>query len=160
MVRELVNKKITIRDREINFTFLSTKDAVVIVPRTKDNKIVLVRQIRPAIGEELLELPAGGIEKGEEALPAARRELAEETGYVAREIKLVSTFYPSPGITSEKMYLYLAEVEEQASQQLDDGEDITVEEYTLEQAWELVTHGEIKDGKTIIGLSLLRLSAI
>ncbi|MFZ3171265.1 MAG: NUDIX hydrolase [Carboxydocellales bacterium] len=160
MVRELVNKKITIRDREINFTFLSTKDAVVIVPRTQDNKIVLVRQIRPAIGEELLELPAGGIEKGEQALPAARRELAEETGYVAREIKLISTFYPSPGITSEKMYLYLAEVEEQASQQLDNGEDITVEEYTLEQAWELVTHGVIKDGKTIIGLSLLRLSAI
>lgn len=160
MVRELVNKKITIKDREINITFLSTKDAVVIVPRTKNNKIVLVRQIRPAVGEELLELPAGGIEKGEQALTAARRELAEETGYVAREIKLVSTYYPSPGITSEKMYLYLAEVEEQASQQLDDGEDISVEEYTLEQAWELVTNGEIKDGKTIIGLSLLRLSAI
>lgn len=158
MAKELVNKQVLIRDREITITYLSTKDAVVIIPRTKDGKIVLVRQIRPAVAEELLELPAGGIEKGEDPFQAAQRELAEETGYAAKDIKLVSSFYPSPGITSERMYMYLAEVEEQKDQNLDDGEDIAVEEYSLEQAWDLVNRGEIRDGKTIIGLSLLRLS--
>ncbi|MDA8213042.1 MAG: NUDIX hydrolase [Clostridia bacterium] len=158
MAKEVVNKKMLIRGREVTFTFLSTKDAVVIVPRTKAGKIVLVRQIRPAVDEELLELPAGGIEKGEDPLQAAHRELAEETGYAAREIKLISSFYPSPGITTERMYMYLAEVGEQSGQQLDDGEDIAVEEYSPEEAWDLVKRGEIRDGKTIVGLSLLRSS--
>ena len=158
MAKELVSKKVLIRGREVTFTFLSTKDAVVIVPRTKAGKVVLVRQIRPAVNEELLELPAGGIEKDEDPLQAARRELAEETGYVAADMRLISSFYPSPGITTERMYMYLAEVGEQSGQQLDDGEDIAVEEYTLEEAWELVKRGEIRDGKTVVGLSMLNLS--
>lgn len=160
MARELVKKTVRIKDKDITFTFLSTKNAVVILPLKEDGKVVLVRQIRPAVDEWLLEIPAGGVEKGEEFLEAAKRELAEETGYEAREIKLLVEFYPSPGITTEKMYLYQALVGEQTTQSLDDGEDIMVEEYLPEQAWKMVETGEIRDGKTILGLSLLMRSIL
>ncbi len=160
MTRELRQKKVVIRDKEITFTFLNTKNAVVIAPYTKEGKIILVRQIRPAVDEILLELPAGGIETGEEPLLAAKRELAEETGYQAKSIEMVSAFYASPGITNEKLFLYIAEVNGQSEQQLDDGEEIEIEEYTLTEAWSLVEKGEIRDGKTIVGLSLLRLRGL
>lgn len=157
MARELASKVVNIRGKDITFTFLSTKDAVVILPVTEQGKVVLVRQIRPAVDEVLLELPAGGIENGEDPLKAAHRELAEETGYAARSLELTWQFYPSPGVSNEKMYLYHAVVNEKADQFLDDGEDIAVEEYTPEEAWNLVLTGEIRDAKTILGLARLQL---
>ncbi|HEX3031164.1 MAG TPA: NUDIX hydrolase [Bacillota bacterium] len=155
MARELVNKTVRIKDKDITFTYLATKNAVVILPLKEDGRVVMVRQIRPSVDEWLLELPAGGVEEGEELNSAARRELEEETGYKSGDLKLLAEFYPSPGITTEKMYLYQTVVREQSSQSLDDGEDIEVEEYSPEEAWKLVQSGEIRDGKTILGLSIL-----
>ncbi|HEX3032672.1 MAG TPA: NUDIX hydrolase [Bacillota bacterium] len=158
MARELVQKPVKIREKTITFTFLSTKDAVVVLPIKPDGRVILVKQIRPAVDEWLLELPAGGIEKGEDPLAAAMRELTEETGYEADDMQQMVSFFPSPGTSTEKMYLFSARVSSQKEQHLDEGEDIQVEEYSLSEAWDLVKSGAIKDGKTILGLSLLQQS--
>ncbi|MDA8235515.1 MAG: NUDIX hydrolase [Clostridia bacterium] len=159
MVKELIAKQFVVKGKEITFKFLSTKDAVVVLPVLPDGRVVLIKQFRHAVDTELFELPAGGIEKGEEPLAAAHRELREETGYRADSIEELVNFFPSPGITTEKMYLYLAKVSRQEEQDLDDGEEIQVFYFTLPEALKMIETGEIRDGKTIVGLLMYRFSS-
>jgi len=84
------------------------RGSVVVLPVLADGCILLVRQYRHAVGERLWELVAGHIEPGESPRAAARRELAEETGYRARRLERLLEFYPTPGFVSEKMILYRA----------------------------------------------------
>ncbi len=85
------------------------RGAVAIAAREGDGRLVLVRQYRHAVGEWTLELPAGRLEPGEDALDTARRELEEETGLVAGRWSFLRTFVPSPGFCSERIHLFLAE---------------------------------------------------
>ncbi|MHB8171660.1 MAG: NUDIX hydrolase [Thermincolia bacterium] len=156
MVKELITKPVEVKGKVIIFKFLSSKDAVVVLPVLTDGRVVLIKQFRHAVDTELLELPAGGIEKGEEPMAAAHRELREETGYWADTMEELVNFFPSPGITTERMYLYLARVSRQEEQDLDDGEEIEVFYFTLEEALKMVETGEIRDGKTIVGLLMYR----
>ena len=82
--------------------------SAVMVPRFPDGSVLLVRQYRHPAGQSLWELPAGTLEPNENPRHAAQRELAEETGYQARQLKLLGEFFPSPGILSEKMRLFEA----------------------------------------------------
>src|SRR3954452_432920 len=82
--------------------------AVVILPFVDQERILLLRNRRYAVGQLLYELPAGTLEKGENPMNCAGRELQEETGYLAQRIKLLGSFYSSPGILTEKMHAFAA----------------------------------------------------
>lgn len=125
---------------------------VCVAPLTDDGKLIFVKQYRYAYSRELLELPAGKLEKGESPLEAGIRELAEETGATAKEIIPLGQVYPTVAYCTEIIYLYVACGLSLAQQSLDDDEFISLEEIPLERAVELVMSGEIKDSKTQIAV--------
>ncbi len=126
--------------------------AVAIVAKNNNNKYVMVRQFRKPVEEALLEIPAGKIELGEEPLITAQRELKEETGYTARNIKFMFSYYSSPGVSTEKIYLFCADGLDPGETDFDENEHIETEEYTLDELSGMIQEGKIKDGKTIIGI--------
>lgn len=126
--------------------------SVTILPLAEDGRIVLVRQYRPPAGKSLLELPAGGMEAGEEPEDSAQRELREETGQRASSLRLMTSFWLAPGYSTEFMHLFLAEGLSDDRLQPDEDEDVTVELHTLVEALAMVADGRIEDSKTIIGL--------
>jgi ADP-ribose pyrophosphatase len=126
--------------------------AVVVLPLLADGQIMLIRSRRYAVGQVLVELPAGTLEKNENPMNAAGRELLEETGYLARRLKILGTFYTSPGILSEKMYAYVAYDLEKKEQALEEGEEIELMPTPFDEAIEMIRSGEIVDAKTIAAL--------
>lgn len=126
--------------------------AVVILPLLDPQTVVLIRNRRYAVAQTLVELPAGTLEKGEDAINCAGRELLEETGYLAGRIKPMRSFYSSPGILTEKMHVFLAYDLQKQAQDLEDDEDIQVLTATLGEAVEMIHQGEIEDAKTIAAL--------
>ena len=126
--------------------------AVVIVAVDREGRVALVRQLREAVRERLLELPAGTLEPGEERLAAARRELAEETGLSGGEWRQVTAFWTTPGFTSERMTLFFAEGVELGVASPEADEQL---ELVLWPAAEIADRlGEIEDAKTLAGLLL------
>lgn len=128
------------------------KGSVVIIPRLSNGHIILVRQFRYAAGKHLWELVAGSMEAGESVLRAARRELLEETGYRARSVKKLLSFYSSPGFLTEQMHLVEATDLTPASAQPEADERIQVGEFSKGQIDELLRDKKIIDGKTLAGL--------
>jgi len=126
--------------------------AVTIVPLLDDGRICFVENHRVAVGERLVELPAGTLEPPEEPIKTALRELAEETGYRAAHIEHLTTFCMSPGILDEKMYVYAASGLTAGEMALEAGEDIQVLCLTWEEALEMVRDGRIHDAKSIAAL--------
>ncbi|HZS46092.1 MAG TPA: NUDIX hydrolase [Blastocatellia bacterium] len=122
------------------------------LPLLDDGSVILVRQYRYPIKRLSLEIPAGRIEHGQSPLDTARRELEEETGYIASKMYLISAFFPTPGYCEEKLFVYLATDLTQTQQNLEFDEDIELVRLTLDQARSLVYSGEIDDAKTIIAL--------
>lgn len=118
----------------------------------KDGSVALVRQFRYAYGEELLEIPAGKLEVGEDPVIGAKRELSEETGLEAENLHLLATLYPSPGYTNEIIYIYEAVGLKEGKQHLDQGEFLRVEYVPLEEAYRMAESGVIRDGKTLVAL--------
>lgn len=133
--------------------------AVAVIAVTDDGKIVLVEQYRKAMEKALVEIPAGKLEPGEAPLTTAIRELEEETGYICEEMKLLYSFYTSPGFADEIVYLYeatgLTKKEDKAD--LDEDEFVELLEVTLEEAWELIREQRIHDAKTILAMQYLQL---
>ena len=128
--------------------------AVVIVAIDVQGNVLLVKQYRHAVGRDLIELPAGTLEKNELPGVAAPRELKEETGYLAKRWDLLAHFFSSPGIFTEEMNLYLArDLVEGKFEPMED-EDIHLERVPLQQALQWVRGGEIVDAKSIVGLLL------
>ncbi len=128
---------------------------VVIAGCNSEGKVLLVRQYRYSLDQDLLELPAGRIEAGEDPLPAAQRELTEETGYSAESWSELSRMFTAPGFCNEVLYLYHAQNLSFKGKNLDFDEETEVLELTLEEAWQMVQEGKIQDAKTIAGLGLL-----
>ncbi len=117
-----------------------------------EGRVALVRQFRYAYGEELWEIPAGKLNPGEDPMLAAGRELEEETGLIAEQLRLLYTLYPTPGYTNERIYIYEAQGVRRGRQHLDEGEFLNVEFMTPEEALRLVDCGQIRDAKTIVAL--------
>ncbi|SFF02921.1 ADP-ribose pyrophosphatase [Paenibacillus catalpae] len=117
-----------------------------------DGKLLVVEQFRKPLEKFQIEIPAGKLDAGEDPLVAAGRELEEETGYRADDLKLVSAFFTSPGFADEKLYLYFAENVTIGTQQTDEDEYLQVEAITLEQAESYIAEGRISDAKTILAV--------
>lgn len=126
--------------------------AVVVLPFLDDKRILLIRNKRYAVGQVLLELPAGTLEKNEDPMNCAGRELLEETGHLAARLKPIGNFFTSPGILSEKMYAFAAYDLEKQTAALEEGEEIELQETTLLDAVRMIRDGLIHDGKTIATL--------
>jgi ADP-ribose diphosphatase len=126
--------------------------SVAIVAVDRDGRVVLVRQLREAARRELLELPAGGLEPGEDPAATARRELREETGFHGGRWRELAAFYTTPGFCRERMTVFLAEgVEEGDAEPMAD-ERVDVVRMTVGELEPLL--GELDDAKTIAGLLL------
>ena len=133
--------------------------AIVVID--SENNVLLVRQYRKPVERVLLEIPAGGMESGEDALVCARRELEEETGFSAERWEELGFFYTSPGFCTEQMHLYLATELRPAKNAADDDENIELVRVPLTSIPELIASGEVCDAKSIAGLliALRRLQA-
>jgi ADP-ribose pyrophosphatase len=125
---------------------------VAIVPLDGEGNVLLVRQYRLPVKRSLLEIPAGGVDRGESAEDAAQRELQEETGERAGRLERLCSFFASPGYCDEYMHLYLATDLEPCALKADADESIEVVRLPLSEALQLIERGEIGDAKTIIGL--------
>ncbi|MDR3207557.1 MAG: NUDIX hydrolase [Oscillospiraceae bacterium] len=125
---------------------------VGIVALTDEGDVLMVRQFRYPMGEIVREIPAGKLEPGEDPAACAARELREETGYTCARLDSLGVTYPSPGCYGEKLYLFLARTLTYVGQALDDQEFLVVESLPLDALVAQIMSGEIKDGKTIIGV--------
>ena len=141
--------------RETTYEVVVHPGAVSIVAMLSLDEIVLINQYRHATGEVIIEIPAGTLEKDENPIDAARRELEEETGYSARRLELRATYYTTPGFSNELMYLYEASELTLAKQSLDDDESIEVSVTHRDHALRMIQEGRIRDAKTIVGLLML-----
>jgi ADP-ribose pyrophosphatase len=131
------------------------RGGVCVAAVTDNGEIVLVRLFRKAYEKELLEVPAGKLEEEEVPELAAARELKEETGLSAKELVLLTTMYPSPGYTDEKIYIYKASGLTEGETNFDEDEFIKIERYPMSKALELVNNGYINDAKSIIAILML-----
>ncbi|MBQ7225207.1 MAG: NUDIX hydrolase [Clostridia bacterium] len=126
--------------------------AVCVIPVTDDNEVIMVRQFRYAMGEALLEVPAGKLEPNEDPLEAALRELEEESGVVAKRVEHIGELYTTVAIFDERIQMYLATGLTYKNAHPDDGEFLEVEKIPLSTLVNMVMNGEIKDSKTQIAI--------
>ncbi|UCB43315.1 MAG: NUDIX hydrolase [Dehalococcoidales bacterium] len=129
-------------------------DAVVVIAVDDDENILLVRQYRKAVEMELLELPAGSIDPGEDADTAVRREMQEETGYLPGKVERLGGFYSTPGFCTEYLYLYLATELTSSQLHAEDTAGISLVRMPVSEISSLLTSGKIKDAKSIAGLHM------
>ena len=134
------------------------RGAVVILPVTRIQTVLLVRQWRQAAGKILLEAPAGTIEPDEQPEVTAQRELQEEVGYLATNLRPLGAFYTAPGFCNEFIYAYVATGLSRSILPQDADEDVHVEETALADLPSLISSGAIVDAKTIAA-SLMMLSS-
>ncbi len=140
--------------RQTTREIVEHSDAVAIIALEGDD-VLLVRQFRKAVGQTLLEVPAGGIEPGEEADQCVHRELQEETGYFPQKVERLGGFYAAPGYCTEYLHLYLATELTLAPLQAEDTEDIDLLRFPLAQIPHLIASGEVCDAKSIAALLIL-----
>ncbi|HEV3157743.1 MAG TPA: NUDIX hydrolase [Candidatus Baltobacteraceae bacterium] len=126
---------------------------VGIIAQPTPSSIVLVRQYRHAVGQYLWEIPAGMIDRGEDPVETARRELIEETGFRAQGFRQIRVVFPSPGFCNERIHIFLAEGLTVGEAQPEDDERIEIRVWDLDEAWALVERDELLDGKTQIALA-------
>lgn len=148
---ELPNGKVASRE------YIKHPGAVAVVPITQEGNIVLVRQYRYPIGNVLLEVPAGKLDKGEDPDTCAFRELEEETGYVAKSIKRIASIYTTPGFTDEVIHLYIAENLTLSNPHPDEDEFLDVEIYSKEEIKTMIADGRINDAKSMLALLLAKI---
>ena len=127
--------------------------SVGIIPIDKDGNVILIRQFRYAVGELLWEIPAGKLDPGENPEDCAIRELEEETSYLAGRLEKVTSFYTSPGFSSEMLHLFIGTDLLPGRGQPDDDENIETYRLSREAIETMMKDGEIRDAKTLLGLA-------
>lgn len=132
-------------------------EAAAIVPFLSDKEILMVRQFRYALGRETLEIPAGKMDPGESPEQCVRRELLEETGYEAGKIEWVYTYAPALGYSNELIHIYSGHPLRKTNTVIDEREISSVEKIPIEKLKSMVKERLILDGKTLLGLCLMRI---
>ena len=125
---------------------------VGVLPLHEDGTVTLIRQLRPAVGAHLMEIPAGRLAPGEDPAVCGRRELAEETGLRAKTFTSLGIFHPSPGVVGETIHLFLATGLTQEEAAPEQYEEIGTIRIPFEEVRRMAESGEITDGKTIAAL--------
>jgi len=131
-------------------------DCVAIIAVDEADNILLVNQFRYAVGKDLLEIPAGGIEPGEDEQTTVTRELREETGYAPAKVVRLGGFYSSPGFCNEYLHLYLATGLSYSPLHAEDTDSISLVRVPVAEVYDLIDSGAICDAKSIIGLLTFR----
>ncbi len=119
----------------------------------ENNDVYLVNQYRYAVKKEMLEIPAGKIDKGENPYNTALRELEEELGFKAEKVEPLGLMLPTVGYVSEHIYLYLATSFVKTTQHLDEGEFVNIVKMPLATLIEKIKNGEVEDGKTVFAVA-------
>ncbi|QUI23051.1 NUDIX hydrolase [Vallitalea pronyensis] len=136
----------------VEWELVTHNGAAAIIPIDEEGNIILVRQYRNAADDYVLEIPAGGLEPGEDPKVCASRELEEETGYKANQVDFVIKFYSSIGITNEIISIYVGKELVKTQQNLDEDEYVTIEKYDFDTCIHMINNGLIVDNKTITAL--------
>jgi ADP-ribose pyrophosphatase len=135
--------------RTAQWDFIKHKGAAAVIPVDNDGRIIMVRQYRNAVDKNTLEIPAGGLNLGEDMKTCAARELEEETGYRSENVEHLIDIFTTVAFCNEKIGIYLAKDLIPSKQNLDDDEYVTVEKYTLDELVQFILNGVIQDAKTI-----------
>jgi ADP-ribose pyrophosphatase len=144
---EMPNGKITL------YGVVECADCVAVLPFVDDEHVVLVRQYRYVFGEDhRWEIPSGGVKPGESAAEAARRELREEAGYDAADLRHVSTYFTSKSIMRETGHLYVGRALSRVQAIPDETEFFEIEVFPFAQALQMVVESEIRDSMSVITL--------
>jgi ADP-ribose pyrophosphatase len=138
--------------REVKREVCIHPGAVVILPVMADGRVLLIKNHRYSVHQVLIELPAGTLEKGEDPMNCAGRELLEETGYLAGRLKRIGSFFSSPGILNEKLYAFSAYDLEKRESALEEDEEIEIMPVLFDDALKMIDSAEIMDAKTIATL--------
>jgi len=138
--------------RETQREIVEHEDCVAIVAIDANDNVLLVNQFRKAVEKELLEIPAGGINPGEDPVTAVRREMQEETGYLPQKVERLGGFYSTPGYCTEYLHLYLATDLTPSQLFAEDTEGIKLVRVPVSQIPSLIASGKICDAKSIAGL--------
>lgn len=137
---------------EARCQYVKHPGAVAILPLVDDRHVCLIRSRRLTVGKTLIEVPAGTREPNEMPLDTARRELAEETGYQAAHFEQLAVYYPSPGVLSEQMWVYVARDLTPGPPAREANEEIENFVVTWDEALAMIDRGEIQDSKTLVAL--------
>jgi ADP-ribose pyrophosphatase len=137
---------------EARCQYVKHPGAAAILPLVDEEHVCLIRSRRLTVGKTLIEIPAGTREPDEMPLATARRELTEETGYTAAHFDELTTYYPSPGILSEQMWVFVASDLTLGSPAREANEEIENLVVTWDDALAMIDRGEIQDSKTLIAL--------
>jgi ADP-ribose pyrophosphatase len=142
--------------RKAGFDIVDHVGSVVILPLDSNGDVVFVRQYRHAAGLDLLELPAGTLEKDESFETCASREIREEIGMAAGKMELLGSFYLAPGYSTEYMHVFLATDLKDAPLKADADEFITIERIPSAMALTMCESGKISDAKSLAAILLAR----
>lgn len=139
-------------EKQTTFDFIKHKGASAMVPVDENGNIVMVRQYRNAIDSYTLEIPAGGLNQGEDNRTCAIRECEEETGYKAGEVHHLIDVYTTVAFSNEKICIYYTTGITPTRQNLDEDEYVTIEHHSIEELIKLILKGEITDAKTVAAI--------
>lgn len=140
--------------RESTREIVEHSDCIAVIAVDENDNVLLERQYRQAIEKELLEIPAGGIDPGEDAEEAVRREMQEETGYLPGKVERLGGFYSSPGYCTEYLHLYLATELTPSQLYAEDTASISLVRVSVAEIPALLTSSKIEDAKSIAGLHM------
>jgi ADP-ribose diphosphatase len=151
----VIEKTVTRSDGEpASCQYVKHPGSVAILPMLDDGRVCLIHSRRLTVEETLIEVPAGTREPDESPLETARRELVEETGYRAATFDELAAYFPSPGILSERMWIFVARGLAEGQHAREANEEIENFVVTWDDALRMIDSGEIHDGKTIAAILL------
>lgn len=154
---KIVQRKVEYpQGNQASYDILVHGGAVTILPLDQQNNIWFISQYRPAADRMILELPAGTLEKNEDLMECAHRELREEIGMAASKMIKIGEFYLAPGYSTEYMYVFLARELSSNPLPQDEDEYIEIEKYSLNDAYKMIGSGKLLDAKSLAAMALAK----